>query len=192
MIYFISSVAETNRAPFDLPEAESELVAGYHTEYSGFRYAIYMMAEYVNMFVVGSVAITLFWGGWLRPFPNVGWLEIPVNYGIPILLFAGTGLWCFPASRKLVSSMHRGGLIFVGLCLVGMAALCAIPVVNAAISAPFWYLFKLSTVLYIMIWMRGTFPRYRYDQLMDIGWKRMIPLGLAAILINALVGVARG
>jgi len=190
MIYFISSVAETNRAPFDLPEAESELVAGYHTEYSGFRYAIYMMAEYVNMFVVGSVAITLFWGGWLRPFPNVAWLEVPLNYGVPVLIFAGTGLWCFPASRKLVSAMHKGGLVFVGLCLIAAAGLFAIPAVNALVVAPFWYLLKLATILYVMIWMRGTFPRYRYDQLMDIGWKRMIPLGLAAILINALAGIA--
>jgi len=190
MIYFISSVAETNRAPFDLPEAESELVAGYHTEYSGFRYAIYMMAEYVNMFVVGSVAITLFWGGWLRPFPNVAWLEVPLNYGVPVLIFAGTGLWCFPASRKLVSAMHKGELVFVGLCLIAAAGLFAIPAVNALVVAPFWYLLKLATILYVMIWMRGTFPRYRYDQLMDIGWKRMIPLGLAAILINALAGIA--
>jgi len=191
MIYFISAVAETNRAPFDLPEAESELVAGYHTEYSGFRWGIYMLSEYLNMFVVGGVAITLFWGGWLRPFPGVAWLEIPLNYGVPLLFLGGTGLWCLPASRKLPSAMHKGGLVFVGLCMIAMAALFAIPVANAALIAPFWFFLKLGTVMYILIWMRGTFPRYRYDQLMDIGWKRMIPLGLAAILLNALVGIAR-
>jgi NADH-quinone oxidoreductase subunit H len=191
MIYFISAVAETNRAPFDLPEAESELVAGYHTEYSGFRWGIYMLSEYLNMFVVGGVAITLFWGGWLRPFPSVAWLEIPLNYGTPILLLGGTGLWCLPASRKLPSAIHKGGLVFVGLCMMALAALFAIPAANAAMIAPFWFFLKLSTVMYILIWMRGTFPRYRYDQLMDIGWKRMIPLGLVAILLNALVGIAR-
>lgn len=191
MIYFISAVAETNRAPFDLPEAESELVAGYHTEYSGFRWGIYMLAEYLNMFVVGGVAITLFWGGWLRPFPSVGWLEIPFNYGVPVLVFAGTGLWCIPASRKLISAIHRAGLILVGVTMIGVAALFAIPMVNALLIAPFWFFIKLFLVMYVLIWMRGTFPRYRYDQLMDIGWKRMIPLGLLAILLNALVGVAR-
>src|SRR5918994_1109114 len=90
VIYFIASVAETNRSPFDLPEAESELVAGFHAEYSGFRWAIYMLAEYANIFVVASVAITLFLGGWMRPFPSAAWLE-PLNYVVPVVLFAGSG-----------------------------------------------------------------------------------------------------
>ena len=91
MVYFIASIAETNRAPFDLPEAESELVAGFMTEYSGFRWALYFLAEYANIFVVASVAVTLFWGGWLRPFPSIAWLEIPLNYGVPAAVFLGTG-----------------------------------------------------------------------------------------------------
>ena len=117
VIYFISSVAETNRAPFDLPEAESELVAGFHTEYSGFRWAIYMLSEYANIFVVTSVAVTLFWGGWLRPFPSVKFLDIPLNYGVPFLVFAGSGAASFLLIKKLPLSNHRAVLAGVGVCL---------------------------------------------------------------------------
>ena len=115
MVLFISSIAETNRAPFDLPEAESELVAGFHTEYSGFRWALYFLAEYVNMLVAAAVAVTLFWGGWLRPFPNVGWLEIPLNYGFPVLLFAGSGLACFPMAWRETVRWRRVFMVVVAL-----------------------------------------------------------------------------
>src|SRR5208337_316050 len=82
-VYIIAATAETNRAPFDLPEAESELVGGFHTEYSGFRWCLFFLAEYTNIFVVCSVAVTLFWGGWLRPFPSVTWLEVPLDVAFP-------------------------------------------------------------------------------------------------------------
>jgi len=192
MVYLISSVAETNRAPFDLPEAESELVAGYHTEYSGFRWGCYMLSEYVNMFAVGSVMITLFWGGWLRPFPNVGFLEIPLNYGVPVLVFAGTGAGCLYLSKRQPIKGYSLGIIGLGLVFLLVAALFAIPMVNSAASPVFWFFFKLFVVMYLFIWLRGTFPRYRYDQLMNIGWKIMIPTALGSIFVNAVVGMLKG
>lgn len=192
VVYFISAVAETNRAPFDLPEAESELVAGYHTEYSGFRWGIYMLSEYVNMMVVGSVAITLFWGGWMRPFPNVSWLGAPLNFGVPLALFAGTGIWSIVRSApRLKSPIHAVSMRLLGLVFLGLAALLMIPAVNAAVAPAFWFFLKLGLVMYVFIWLRGTFPRYRYDQLMDIGWKVMIPIALGSIFLNALVGMLR-
>jgi NADH-quinone oxidoreductase subunit H len=191
MIYLISSVAETNRAPFDLPEAESELVAGFHTEYSGFRWGVYMLSEYINMFAVGSVLITLFFGGWLRPFPSVAALAIPLNFGAPLLLFAGTGAACLFLARRQPIQGYAFGISALGIVFFLAAALFMIPAVNAASSPVFWWALKLFLVMYLFIWLRGTFPRYRYDQLMNIGWKVMIPIGLASIFLNALVGMAR-
>jgi NADH-quinone oxidoreductase subunit H len=188
-VYIIAATAETNRAPFDLPEAESELVAGFHTEYSGFRWALYFLAEYANIFVVSSVAVTLFWGGWLRPFPSVGWLDIPLNIGFPVVLFVGSGLMTLTLVKKLRDSMQQKVLVLAALLLIAVAVVFVIPGINAPVSGMFWFLFKVSTIIYILIWFRGTFPRFRYDQLMNIGWKIAIPVGMAAVVINALLGM---
>ena len=188
VVYIIAATAETNRAPFDLPEAESELVAGFHTEYSGFRWALYFLAEYANIFVISSVAVTLFWGGWLRPFPSVSWLAA-LNFIVPLLVFAGSGLSSLTLVRKMKDPLQQKVLVGVALVLVLIGALYMIPAVNAAASGIFWFLFKVSAIIYLMIWFRGTFPRFRYDQLMNIGWKVMIPVGMAAIVINALLGL---
>jgi NADH-quinone oxidoreductase subunit H len=190
-VYLIAATAETNRAPFDLPEAESELVAGFHTEYSGFRWALYFLAEYANIFVVSSVAVTLFWGGWLRPFPSVKWLDLPLNVGFPIVLFAGSGLLTLTLVKKLRDPMQQKVLVLAALLLIVVAAVFAIPAINAPVSQLFWFLFKVSTIIYTMIWFRGTFPRFRYDQLMNIGWKIAIPVGMAAVVINAVLGMTR-
>lgn len=132
-IYFVCGVAETNRSPFDLPEAESELVAGFHTEYSGMKWAFYFLAEYANMVVISSVATVLFFGGWLRPFPNVA----------------------------------------------ALAFLDVIP--------PFlWFAAKVGFFLFCYIWFRATFPRYRFDQLMALGWKVLLPVSLANVLVVGL------
>src|SRR5579872_3277847 len=191
VVYIIAATAETNRAPFDLPEAESELVAGFHTEYSGFRWALYFLAEYANIFVVSAVAVTLFWGGWLRPFPSWKWLDLPLNMAFPVILFIGSGLITFPLVKKLKDPIQQKVLILAALLLVGLGGLFAIPMVNHAVIGAFWFLFKVSFIIYLMIWFRGTFPRFRYDQLMDIGWKIAIPVGMAAVLINAVLGMVR-
>jgi NADH-quinone oxidoreductase subunit H len=190
-VYIIAATAETNRAPFDLPEAESELVAGFHTEYSGFRWALYFLAEYANIFVVSSVAVTLFWGGWLRPFPSIAWLDIPLNVGFPVILFVGSGAATLPLVKKLKDPIQQKVLVLVAVLLVLLGALFIIPMVNHAVIGLFWFLLKVSTIIYLMIWFRGTFPRFRYDQLMDIGWKIAIPVGMAAVLINAVLGMIR-
>ena len=189
VVYIIAATAETNRAPFDLPEAESELVAGFHTEYSGFRWALYFLAEYANIFVISSVAVTLFWGGWLRPFPSVSWLAA-LNYIVPLVVFAGSGLSSLTLVRKMKDPVQQKVLIGAALLLVLIGAIYMWPAFNTAAVGIFWFLFKVSTIIYLMIWFRGTFPRFRYDQLMNIGWKIMIPVGMAAIVINALLGMA--
>jgi NADH-quinone oxidoreductase subunit H len=131
-IYLVAGVAESNRNPFDLPEAESELVAGFHTEYSGMRFALFFLGEYANMIVISAVATTLFLGGWLPPFPHL----------LPAL---------------------------------------------AIIPGPIWFALKTFAFLFAYIWFRGTFPRYRFDQLMDLGWKWMIPLALLNIFVTGLI-----
>ncbi|MCZ2154724.1 MAG: NADH-quinone oxidoreductase subunit NuoH, partial [Bryobacterales bacterium] len=191
MIYFIAAVAETNRAPFDLPEAESELVAGYLTEYSGFRWALFFLAEYAAMCVVGGVAVTLFLGGWLRPFSSVGFLELPLNVGFPILVFGGAGLGSLYLTRRLKLFHQKLVLIAVAVFLIFCAMLFLVPAVAAVLAGPFWFFFKLGLIIYAMIWIRGTFPRLRYDQLMNLGWHYLIPLGMVMLLVHAVVGVAR-
>jgi NADH-quinone oxidoreductase subunit H len=190
-IYFIAGVAELNRTPFDLPEAESELVAGFHTEYSGFRWALFFLAEYANIFVVASVAATLFFGGWLRPFPSVGWLDLPLNYVLPAVMLCGAGAASLPLARRLPYRPHAVALVVVALGVIAVGALFLIPAVNEMLIGPFWFFLKVGAVIYTLIWFRGTFPRFRYDQLMNVGWKVLIPLALVSILANAVVGLLR-
>src|SRR5580704_4336702 len=184
IIYVIAAVAETNRNPFDLPEAESELTAGYHTEYSGFRFALYFMAEYTNMVVVSCIAVTLFLGGWLRPFAGVGGLDF-LNYA-PIGAFLGAGTFVFWLGRKSQVPLERSFFIVVALGFAALGILVVYPPVLHAIQGIFWLGAKVLTFLYAFIWYRATFPRYRYDQLMDVGWRWMIPLALANLIVTAV------
>ena len=184
-IYLIASIAETNRNPFDLPEAESELAAGYHTEYSGFRFALYFLAEYTNMVVVASIAVVLFFGGWLRPFARVRVFDF-LNYGpVAAVLVAATLVLLVGLKSRI--GAERIFFTLLGVCLVVLAGVVAIPVVLNALQGVFWFAAKVLVFLYGFIWYRATFPRFRYDQLMNFGWRWMIPLALANIIVTAIV-----
>ena len=189
VIYVIAAIAETNRNPFDLPEAESELTAGFHTEYSGFRFALYFMAEYTNMVLVSSIAVTLFLGGWLRPFVSnkamVGRVDL-LDY-VPVLALLGAGAFVFWLGRQSRVAMERYFFIALTGLLVLLAGFVAIPAVLNAIQGVFWFTLKVLVFLYAFIWYRGTFPRYRYDQLMNVGWRVMIPLALANLIVTAIL-----
>jgi len=134
IIFMVAAVAESNRAPFDLVEAETEIVGGFHTEYSGIRFALFFLAEYINMFNLSAIAVTLFFGGWLGPtFPGV------------------------------------------------------LPGFLQALMPIFWFMLKTFVLLFGFIWLRATLPRLRYDQLMDLGWKRLIPASIAWLVLFTVV-----
>lgn len=182
-IYLVAAIAETNRSPFDLPEAESELTAGFHTEYSGFRFSLFFMAEYTAMILVSCIAVTLFWGGWLRPFSSYQVLDF-LDY-TPVAVFLAAAVAIVLGARKNQVPMEKVILFAIAAAFVLLAIALAVPVVTAAISGIFWFSAKVFVFLYAFIWYRGTFPRYRYDQLMNLGWRVMIPLGLANVIATA-------
>src|SRR6516162_2267509 len=195
VVFAIAMVAETNRAPFDLPEAESELVAGFHTEYSGFRWSLFFLAEYSAMLAVSSIAVTLWLGGWLRPFANTlsgpAW-DIAFSL-IPGLSFLAMAAGCFLGTVRMPKIIQmRAQAIGLGvfgalLALVGLVLLA--PGVRERVEDIFWFVAKVACFMYLYIWYRGTFPRYRFDQLMKVGWKVLLPMGLGVLILTALVGM---
>jgi NADH-quinone oxidoreductase subunit H len=185
VIYFIAALAETNRAPFDMPEAESEIVAGYHTEFSGFRFALYFLAEYANIVIVCSIMTILFLGGWLRPFPNVEALEF-LNYA-PVVALVGLGAMCLTGLNREPSKPQKLGMIALGGVFILAGLACAIPMVNGAVQGLFWFILKVFLGVYTFIWVRFTLPRYRYDQLMNIGWRWLIPIAIVNVILTGVV-----
>jgi len=182
IVFVIAGFAETNRVPFDLPEAENELVAGFHTEYSSMKFAAFFMAEYANMVTVTAVATLLFLGGWLPPFPE------PYSDAIPIAVFAFSGLIAIyhglnPARRKDKFTLPAAGLVFLGLAAVFGASLL-VPVLKTIVMALFWFCAKVGILLFVFIWVRGTSPRFRYDQLMRFAWTFLFPLAMLNLLIT--------
>jgi NADH-quinone oxidoreductase subunit H len=194
-IFAIAMVAETNRAPFDLPEAESELTAGFHTEYSGFRWSLFFLAEYSAMIAVSSIAVTLWLGGWLRPFPNAlagpTWeLVFSLFPGLTFLFLAGM---CFYSTARMpkhpLFKIQTMGLAGFGVALALIGLILFVPGVRIRVVDIFWFSAKVAGFMYLYIWYRGTFPRYRFDQLMRVGWKVLLPTGLALLIVTALVAM---
>ncbi len=191
-IFAIAMVAETNRAPFDLPEAESELTAGFHTEYSGFRWSLFFLAEYSAMIAVSSIAVTLWLGGWLRPFPN--WLSgstwDQIFSFFPGLTFVFLAGMCFYNTARMpkhpLFRIQTMGLAGFGALLAVIGLILFIPTVREHVGDIYWFSAKVAGFMYLYIWYRGTFPRYRFDQLMKVGWKVLLPMGLALLICTGL------
>ena len=185
IVFMIASFAETNRVPFDLPEAENELVAGFHTEYSSMTFAAFFMAEYANMVTVTAVATLMFLGGWQPLFPE------PYSDAVPILLFAGSGLVALyhglnPARRMDRFTLPATALVFIGIAAIFGLSLF-VPMLKTILMALFWFCGKILVLLFVFIWVRATLPRFRYDQLMRFAWVFMFPLAMLNLLATSLI-----
>jgi NADH-quinone oxidoreductase subunit H len=182
IVFLIAGFAETNRVPFDLPEAENELVAGFHTEYSSMKFASFFMAEYANMITVSCMAVVLFLGGWVAPWP--------AEYGsrfVPVIVFAAAGLIALYHGAHAARKRDMYSLPVVGVCFLITAAIFLLPMVQAWLLPLFWFLAKTGAILFAFIWVRGTLPRFRYDQLMGFAWKTLFPVAVANLLVTGLV-----
>jgi NADH-quinone oxidoreductase subunit H len=182
LLFMVAAFAETNRVPFDLPEAENELVAGFHTEYGSMKFAAFFMAEYCNMVTVSCVGALLFLGGW-QPL----W---PAEYGskfVPTLIFAVAGLICISHGLRPARPFDRFTLPVFGVIFLGIAALFLVPIVATILLPLFWFLAKVGIILFVYIWIRGTLPRFRYDQLMNFAWTFMFPIAIINLFVTALM-----
>jgi NADH-quinone oxidoreductase subunit H len=187
MCYFVSAIAETNRAPFDLPEGETELVGGFHTEYSSFKFAMFFMAEYGNMITVSCLATILFFGGWLSPLPD-SWTWQQYLPGVGLLIAA---LYLAYDTVRNMRGIGRIQLAVVTMLAGGIGLLCLLPGVAPVILGPFWFLGKVFFIIFFYVWTRSTLPRMRYDQLMSFGWKLLLPVSLLNLVVTAFWIVVR-
>ncbi len=186
--FFVAAIAETNRAPFDLPEAEQELVAGFNTEYASFKFAMFFIAEYTSMITVSCLCSIMFFGGWLSPFP-ASWT---LTHYLPSVILIPFGLWVIMDGVRYETIFGRMILPVVGAAITALGTLfVVVPSVNEFIQAPFWLLSKIFFFLFVYVWMRGTLPRFRYDQLMAFGWKLLLPLSIVNVILTSFVILAK-
>ncbi|MBA0084371.1 MAG: NADH-quinone oxidoreductase subunit NuoH [Acidobacteria bacterium Pan2503] len=186
--FFTAAVAETNRVPFDLPEAEQELVAGFNTEYASFKFAMFFIAEYTSMITVSCLCTIMFFGGWLSPFP-ASWT---LTHYLPSVILIPFGLWVILDGFRYETTLGRLVLPAVGTVITALGlAFIVFPQVNAFIQAPFWFISKVLLFLFVYVWMRGTLPRFRYDQLMAFGWKLLLPVSIINVAITSFVILAK-
>jgi len=194
--FFTSAIAETNRAPFDLAEAESELVAGFHTEYASFKFAMFFIAEYTAMITVSCLATILFFGGWQSAFPDTPFWQF--THYIPSITLIPFGLWVIYDGLKYETIWGKLVLPVIGFVMfaIGAVLLAGIGVaplhaVNEFIQPVFWFTAKVFVFLFFYVWARGTLPRLRYDQLMNLGWKLLLPVSIANVIVTAAVVLLR-
>jgi len=187
--FFTAAIAETNRLPFDLPEAEGELGAGFHTEYSSFKFAMFFIGEYSSMVTVSCLATILFFGGWLSPFPDAPTWSWTLYIPAAGFIIAGVAIIAYGVRYSTI--FGRILMPVVGLAVAALGAMFSRPEAMEFVQGPFWFLLKLFIFLFIYVWVRGTLPRFRYDQLMGLGWKILFPLALANVILTSLAVAAR-
>ncbi|MFL5715700.1 MAG: complex I subunit 1/NuoH family protein [Chloroflexota bacterium] len=198
LIFFIAATAEANRTPFDLTEADSEIVAGFATEYSGMRFGFFFFAEYVNVFIISALTVTLFLGAWNAPFPWPWPVELSLNPGslgigllilfavVPLILtiaFAAP-IWMIGGDRIPAWVALLGGFILANLA-VGAVVLGVAYLGLDWVAGLLWFLGKTYVLVFTFVWMRGTLPRVRIDQLMDFAWKWLLPASLLNLFVTA-------
>ena len=204
LIFFIAATAEANRTPFDLTEADSEIVAGFATEYSGMRFGFFFFAEYVNVFIISALTVTLFFGGWNAPFPWPWPVELSLNpggLGIGLLLLAAIVpvvlTLIFAAPFWIASSRIKwwhaliAGFVLANLFIVALLGAWAYIGLDW-VAGILWFMLKTYTFVFIFVWMRGTLPRVRIDQLMDFAWKWLLPASLLNLFVTAAAIVLVG
>ena len=200
LIFFIAATAEANRTPFDMTEADSEIVAGFATEYSGMRFGFFFFAEYVNVFIVSALATTLFFGGWTAPFRwpwsyNLNWFD-PLSLGFLVWLaivasVALFGTYFFAILARIFGGRAWGlwsslglGFVFMLVAVAGAVGLAAF-IAFDWVQGLFWFMAKTYVFVVTFVWMRATLPRVRVDQLMGFAWKWLLPASLLNIFVTA-------
>ncbi|PWT97764.1 MAG: NADH-quinone oxidoreductase subunit H [Terriglobia bacterium] len=182
LVFVIAAFAETNRVPFDLPEAENELVAGFHTEYSSMKFAAFFMAEYLNMVTVSCMAALLFLGGWDAP-----WAPEHGSRFVPSIIFVIAGLTALYHGANPPHKLDRYTFTAFGLIFLVLAAIFVAPIVQSWLLPLFWFVAKAGIILFAFIWIRGTLPRFRYDQLMGFAWKFLFPVAMLNLLVTSFL-----